>query len=617
MFAAPLTTLGFLLAAIALDHWFSAPWFSGNWRLGGYLLAYLPTGFPVIRAAFNSIRKGEVFSEFFLMTLATVGAFVIGEFAEAVTVMLFYAVGETFQTMAVRSARTSIQQMLDQRPEEVLLIGAQGEEKVKAASVQVGALIRLKAGERLALDGILESGSAVFNAAALTGESMPVVKRKGDVVLAGMINLNQPSEVVVNAPFADSKLSRVLELVQQATARKAPTELFIRKFASIYTPIVVAMALLICFLPMILLPQYQFSEWLYRALVFLVISCPCALVISIPLGYFGGIGAASRHGILVKGGNFLDLLAKTSTLAIDKTGTLTEGVFRVQEQNIQEGFDPKTLLPLVYALEKHSTHSIAAAIVKYIGRSDNGTELSNIEEIPGFGLRAMVGADELLVGNQKLMKRFAISGVPQANAEAFTWVGVACGGRFAASFLLADQVKPTAGYMLERLNALGISSVMLSGDKEAVVQKVAAQLGVLEAYGDLLPEEKVQIIQAIKSTGETVAFAGDGFNDAPALAISDIGIAMGGLGSDAAIETADIVIQDDRPEKIALAIQISKKTKQIVWQNIAMAFFVKALVLGLGAGGIATMWEAVFADVGVALLAIFNAVRIQRMAFKD
>ncbi|QLC65050.1 cadmium-translocating P-type ATPase [Flavobacterium sp. LPB0248] len=604
-----------LLIGIGLDNYFPQDWFKDYIRIVWYAIAYLPVGFPVLREAYESIVKGDVFSEFFLMCIATIGAFAIGEYPEGVAVMLFYTIGETFQGMAVNRAKSSIKSLLDQRPDEVHVLENNVAVKVKAKDVQIGAVIQLKAGEKLGLDGVLLSDSASFNTAALTGESKPDTKKKGDIVLAGMLNGSTIAEVKVTTAYNDSKLSKILELVQNATTKKAPAELFIRKFAKIYTPIVVYLAIAICLLPMLFVDNYVFSNWLYRALVFLVISCPCALVISIPLGYFGGIGAASKNGILFKGSNFLDSISTIQNVVVDKTGTMTEGVFEVQEVIIKPEFDQAEILKLVNALESRSTHPVATAIHNHVGAIDPSVELKDIEEISGHGLKASYNEKELLVGNFKLLDKYVISYDIDPSSIVYTTIAIAYGGQFAGHLTIADEIKEDAQETVSKLKALGVKLTMLSGDKANVVQFVADKIGIKSAFGDLLPEDKVNKVNEIKAKNETVAFVGDGVNDAPVIALSTVGIAMGGLGSDAAIETADIVIQDDKPSKIAMAVNIGKQTKKIVWQNITLAFAVKAFVLILGAGGLATMWEAVFADVGVALLAILNAVRIQRMKF--
>ncbi len=616
LFLPALISFVLLLVALGFDYYFPATWFSGWIRIAWYLIAYLPVGWPVLKEAFESIKSGQFFSEFLLMGIATVGAFAIGQYPEGVAVMLFYAVGELFQTLAVKRAKANIKTLLDQRPDEVTILSGNQTQTIKAIDTKIGDILQLKPGEKLGLDGELISDAASFNTAALTGESIPASKQKGDVVLAGMINLNSVAQVKVTTAYADSKLSRILELVQNATSQKAPTELFIRKFAKIYTPIVVFLAMGICLLPMLFVDTYVFEEWLYRALVFLVISCPCALVISIPLGYFGGIGAASKNGILFKGSHFLDRMATIQNVVMDKTGTLTEGVFKVQEVNIKSGFNTDEILKMVNVLESLSTHPVATAIHNYVGEIDTATELKNSEEIAGHGLKAIVNGKELLVGNFKLMDKFRIVHDVDHSSIIQTVIAIAYDNQFAGYLTIADSVKADAQIAIDKLKKLGIKVTMLSGDKNNVVQAVARQLGIANAFGDLLPEDKVNIVKEIKAKHQSVCFVGDGVNDAPVVALSDVGIAMGGLGSDATIETADVVIQDDKPSKIATAIHIGQQTKRIVWQNITLAFVVKGVVLILGAGGLATMWEAVFADVGVALLAILNAIRIQRMEFR-
>ncbi|WP_294234927.1 heavy metal translocating P-type ATPase [uncultured Chryseobacterium sp.] len=615
MFLPAIVSFMLLIVGIVMDHMIKPEWFTGWIRLIWYLIAYIPVGLPVLKEAFGSIKNGDVFSEFFLMGIATVGAFAIGEYPEGVAVMLFYSVGEVFQAMAVTRAKTDIKSLLDQRPDEITVIRDGKPETVKAEKVNIGDIIQLKSGEKLGLDGKLLSETASFNTAALTGESKPDTKTKGDLVLAGMINLNTVSEIEVTTAYKDSKLSHILEMVQNATAQKASTELFIRKFAKVYTPIVVFLAIGIALMPYFFVGNYEFRDWLYRALVFLVISCPCALVISIPLGYFGGIGAGSRNGILFKGSNFLDVLATVQNVVMDKTGTMTEGVFKVQEVNFNNEFNKNEILTFINALEAKSSHPVATAIHEYAGAIDHSVELENIEEIAGQGLKAIVGGKELLVGNFRLMDASGIRYDLNPDNIIYTVVAVAYDKEFVGYLTIADFIKADAKFTIDQLKSLGIKTTMLSGDKSSVVKYVADTLGIQNAHGDLLPEDKVNIVKEIKARKQTVAFIGDGVNDAPVVALSDVGIAMGGLGSDATIETADVVIQDDRPGKIPMAINIGKQTKRIVWQNIILAFAVKAAVLVLGAGGLATMWEAVFADVGVALLAILNAVRIQRMKF--
>jgi Cd2+/Zn2+-exporting ATPase len=603
-----------LLIAILMDNYFPQTWFTGWLRIVWYGVAYLPVGFPVFKEALEAIKKREIFTEFLLMTIATLGAFYIGEYPEGVAVMLFYAVGEVFQTLAVQRAKSNIKLLLDQRPDTATVMQGENAITKKASEITIGEIIQLRPGEKLALDGKLLSDTASFNTAALTGESKPDTKHKDDAVLAGMINGNTVVLVEVTTAYTDSKLSKILEMVQEATAKKAPTELFIRKFAKIYTPTVVFLAIGICLLPMLFVENYIFNDWLYRALIFLVISCPCALVISIPLGYFGGIGAASKNGILFKGSNFLDLMASVQVIVMDKTGTLTKGVFKVQKV-VAVGIPESDLIKYTAALETKSTHPVGTAIIEYAKGSEKNTAVTDVEEIAGHGLKGKVDGNEILAGNVKLIKKFNITYDAEIDNTPFTIIVIAINQKYAGYFLIADEIKEDAKEAVQSLHKINIKTVMLSGDKQAVVSAIAKELNIDQAFGDLLPENKIQKVEELKKQNLRIAFVGDGVNDAPVVALADAGIAMGGLGSDATIETADIVIQNDQPTKIFTAINIGRKTKQIVWQNIGLAFTVKAIVLVLGAGGLATMWEAVFADVGVALLAILNAVRIQRMKF--
>jgi Zn2+/Cd2+-exporting ATPase len=575
-------------------------------------IAYLLAGWKVLRMAFRKSKRGDIFNEFVLMSVATLGAFAIGEYTEGVAVMAFYAIGEWFQDSAVRRAKASIKALLDIRPEEVSVLRNGSAQVVHPSDVQLNEMIQIKPGEKVALDGELVSESASFNTAALTGESKPDTKYKGEAILAGMVNLNTVAEVKVNALFKDSKLSRILEMVQDATARKSQTQLFISRFAKVYTPIVFFLAIAVCALPYFIVDNYDFYTWFYRALVFLVISCPCALVVSIPLGYFGGIGLASRNGILFKGGNFLDVMTKVNAIVMDKTGTLTKGVFKVQ-QVVPNNIDQQELVRLTAALEKNSTHPVGKAVVEYAGSSADNIKVENVEEIAGHGLKGTVDGKEVLAGNLKLMKKFNILYPSEIEQTVDTIVVAAINGKYAGYITIADEIKEDAQAAISNMHKLNIKTVMLSGDKQAVVDNVAKKIGIDEAYGDLLPENKVEKVQKLKNEGKHIAFVGDGVNDAPVVALADAGIAMGGLGSDATIETADVVIQNDQPSKIVSAIRIGKITRSIVWQNIILAMVVKIIVLALGAGGVATLWEAVIADVGVALLAILNAVRIQRM----
>lgn len=607
---------GIIMNALELP-FFREGYFSLIW----YIVAYLPVGLPVMKEAWESMKDKDYFSEFTLMFVATLGAFYIGEYPEGVAVMLFYSVGELFQEKAVDKAKRNIGALLDVRPEEAAVVRDGRVIIENPQNVKVGETIEIKTGGRVPLDGMMLNEVAAFNTAALTGESVPRSIRMGEEVLAGMIVTDKVIRIKVIRPFDKSALARILELVQNASERKAPAELFIRKFARVYTPIVIGLAVLIVLLPFIyslITPQFlfTFNDWLYRALVFLVISCPCALVVSIPLGYFGGIGAASRLGILFKGGNYLDAVTKINTVVFDKTGTLTKGTFEVQSCNCESGVSEEELIRMIASVESSSTHPIAKAVVNYAGRRD--IELSSVtdsKEYAGLGLEAAVNGIQVLAGNGRLLSKFQIEYPPELLSITDTIVVCAIGNKYAGYLLLSDSLKEDAKIAIQNLKALGIQNIqILSGDKQSIVSNFAEKLGISEAYGDLLPDGKVKHLEELRQhTENQVAFVGDGMNDAPVLALSNVGIAMGGLGSDAAIETADVVIQTDQPSKVAEAIKVGKLTRRIVWQNISLAFGVKLLVLILGAGGLATLWEAVFADVGVALIAIMNAVRIQKM----
>ena len=607
---------GIIMNALELP-FFREGYFSLIW----YVVAYLPVGLPVMKEAWESMKDKDYFSEFTLMFVATLGAFYIGEYPEGVAVMLFYSVGELFQEKAVDKAKRNIGALLDVRPEEAAVVRDGRVIIENPQNVKVGETIEIKTGGRVPLDGMMLNEVAAFNTAALTGESVPRSIRMGEEVLAGMIVTDKVIRIKVIRSFDKSALARILELVQNASERKAPAELFIRKFARVYTPIVIGLAVLIVLLPFIyslITPQFlfTFNDWLYRALVFLVISCPCALVVSIPLGYFGGIGAASRLGILFKGGNYLDAVTKINTVVFDKTGTLTKGTFEVQSCNCESGVSEEELIRMIASVESSSTHPIAKAVVNYAGRRD--IELSSVtdsKEYAGLGLEAAVNGIQVLAGNGRLLSKFQIEYPPELLSITDTIVICAIGNKYAGYLLLSDSLKEDARIAIQNLKALGIQNIqILSGDKQSIVSNFAEKLGISEAYGDLLPDGKVKHLEELRQhTENQVAFVGDGMNDAPVLALSNVGIAMGGLGSDAAIETADVVIQTDQPSKVAEAIKVGKLTRRIVWQNISLAFGVKLLVLILGAGGLATLWEAVFADVGVALIAIMNAVRIQKM----
>lgn len=605
-----------LIAGIVLDNYIETNFFNGYIRLTWYIAAYLPVGLPVVLKGGKALANKDFFTEYTLMVIATVGAFVIGEYPEGVAVMLFYSVGELFQQAAVDKAKRNIKSLLDIRPSTATVFRNNAYETVKPETVSVGETIQIKAGEKVPLDGEMLSASSSFNTAALTGESKPNTIRQGETVLAGMLNLDKVVELKVSKRFEDSSLAKILDMVQNATSRKAKTELLIRKFAKIYTPIVFFLAVAVTFIPYFFVSDYVFSEWLYRALIFLVISCPCALVISIPLGYFGGIGAASRNGILFKGSNFLDVMTRVNTVVMDKTGTLTQGVFKVQEV-YAENIDKNEFVRIVAALERNSSHPIAKAIAEYENADSQSYTATDVEEISGYGLKGTVNRQEVLAGNTKLLRKFNIAYNPTVDDIIETIVVVAVDNRYAGYITIADEIKEDARAAIDGMHANGVlRTMMLSGDKDSITQKVAQQIGIDTAFGNLLPEDKVAKVEALKqNAGNVIAFVGDGINDAPVLALADVGIAMGAMGSDAAIETADVVIQTDQPSKIVTAIRIGKATKQIVIQNIVLAFSVKIIVLILGVGGLATMWEAVFADVGVALLAILNAVRIQRKAF--
>jgi len=611
----PILGFLFLVLGIAFD-FFDASFFKNYIALSWFGVIYLFVGGPIVLRAFKLLIKGDIYNEFVLMSVATIGAFIIGSYAEGIAVMLFYVVGELFQEAAVNKAKRSIEALLKVQVEEVIVLknGAQIIKHPK--KVKIGEVILTKPGQKIALDGILVSNFATLNTAALTGESVPDTKTKGETVLAGMVNLDKPIEIKTTSKYEDTKLSKILKLVQDAVGRKAKTQLLISRLAKIYTPIVFWLAVALVILPYFFIEIYVFQIWFQRALIFLVISCPCALVISIPLGYFGGIGAGSKNGILFKGSNFLDLMTRVDTVVMDKTGTLTKGVFEVQEV-IAINFEKNLLLKLVAVLESNSTHPIAEAIVKYVKVENTNFIASKIEEISGHGMKGKINDYEVLAGNLKLLEKFNI---PFDNAlflNTETIVVIAINNIYAGYISIADTIKDDAKDAINALHRIKkiTDIIMLSGDKQQVVDEIATQLGIDKAIGGLLPEGKINEVEKLKKQGKTIAFIGDGINDAPVITLSDVGMAMGGLGSDAAIETADVIIQTDQPSKIATAIQIGNATNKIIWQNIYLALGVKILVLILGALGMATMWEAVIADVGVALLAILNAVRLQKMSW--
>ncbi|WP_300697763.1 heavy metal translocating P-type ATPase [uncultured Bacteroides sp.] len=619
---APLSSCLFLIMGVIFQQqeweWFARPAIQFGW----FLLGFLPVGFPVMREAVEGIMQREWFNEFSLMTLASVGAFYIGEYPEALAVMLLYTLGEMLQDKAVGKATRDIRRLLDVRPEQVEVYQEGAFRTVSPREVKVGELIEVRSGERVPLDGTLQNPHAVFDTSALTGESMPRHMHQGDDVLAGMIAGGQAVRLLVTKLYEQSTLARILNLVQDATERKAPAELFIRRFARVYTSVVMILALLIVLLPAVVSVvhagfDYVFEDWLYRGLVFLVISCPCALVISIPLGYFGGIGVASRMGILFKGSNYLDAITRVNTVVFDKTGTLTTGSFQVTSMQAS-GIQEEELLRLLISVEKKSTHPVAQAIVRYAaGRGAEPVEVTALSEQAGYGLEAEVEQHKLLVGNIRLLGERGVS-VPDGLANSVSTV-VACAvdGCYAGCLLLSDTLKEDSKDAVKALKALKIDNIqMLSGDKQEIVDTFATELGIEKAYGDLLPEGKAAYMERLNSIPDaSVAFVGDGMNDAPVLALSDVGIAMGGLGSDAAIESADVVIQTDQPLRVATAISIGRATRKIVMQNIVAAIGMKVLVLLAGTLGFATLWAAVFADVGVALLVVLNSVRILNKKF--
>ncbi len=579
-----------------------------------FISAYLLSGWSVLKTAGRNILQGRVFDEMFLMTIATLGAIAIHKLPEAVGVMLFYKVGELFQDLALSRSKRSIQSLLEIRPDSANLKTDSGIQTVSPDAVNIGDIILVKPGEKIPLDGEILDGNSMVDTAALTGESMPRSLGLGDTVLAGMINQSGLLTIQVKKLFGESSISRILDLVQNASSKKAQSEKFITQFARKYTPIVVILSLAVALIPPLVIPDATSADWIYRALILLVISCPCGLVISIPLGYFGGIGGAAKRGILVKGSTFLDTLAEVKAIAFDKTGTLTEGIFQVTEIVPQPGFTSDQLLKIAAIAESNSNHPIAQSLRKaHAGPIDEST-ISNYREIAAHGIQVTIGNQQILAGNDRLMHRENI--VHNTCNVVGTIVHIAIDRVYSGYIVIADQAKPEALNAIRQLKELGVEKIlMLTGDSHAVAQKIAQELTVDSYQAELLPEDKVtaieQLLNAFKSNGK-VAFVGDGINDAPVIARADVGIAMGGLGSDAAIETADVVLMTDSPTKVAEAIQIARWTKAIVWQNIIMAMVIKAAVIVLGIFGLATMWEAVFADVGVALLAIANSTRVLR-----
>lgn len=586
-------------------------------RLILFLISYFTVGYDVLFKAVKNIKKGQIFDENFLMAIATLGAFAIKEFPEAVSVMLFYQIGEMFQDLAVGKSRKSITSLMNIRPDYANL-KIEGEiKKVLPKEVKLGDIIVIKPGEKVALDGKITNGSSTFDTSALTGEAIPRTFEIGDEILSGFINTTNLVEIEVTKSFENSTISKILDLVQNASSKKSKTENFITKFARFYTPAVVIIALLIAILPMIFVKDAQFSTWLYRALIFLVVSCPCALVVSIPLGFFGGIGGASKNGILIKGANYLEALNNLETVVFDKTGTLTKGKFKVYEINVQNSkYTKDDLLKYAAIAESFSNHPIAQSIVLEYEKNNKKLEKTDssefeFEEIAGHGVKVKYENSEILAGNLKLLKK---ENVEAAEKDAVgTVVYVTKDGEYLGNLIIADEIKEDAKKTVEELNNLGIKNVvMLTGDNRKIGENVASKLNISKVFTDLLPLGKVEKMEEFlknKSANGKVLFVGDGINDAPVLARADIGVAMGGVGSDAAIEAADMIVMNDEPSKIVTALKIAKKTKKIVWQNIIFALGVKIIILGMGALGFATMWEAVFGDVGVALIAILNATR--------
>ena len=598
-------------------------------KLAVFLVSYLVIGGDVLLSAFKNILNGQVFDENFLMAIATVGAFAIGEYPEGVAVMLFYQLGELFQGIAVNNSRKSIVSLMDIRPDYSNIKVGEGIKKVSPEEIKVGEIIVVKPGEKVPLDGKIVKGASTFDTSALTGESLPREAKAGDDVLSGFINKNGLIEIQVAKVFSESTVSKILYLMENAGSKKSKTENFITKFARYYTPAVVITALIVAIFPPLLIQGATFSDWIYRALIFLVVSCPCALVISIPLGFFGGIGGASRHGILIKGTNYLEVLNNLESVVMDKTGTLTKGIFKVTEVNAENNIkindfqNNKTELtkPLLlkYAahIEKFSNHPIAQSIVSEYENSASKVDeniVKDFEEISGFGIKVNINNHQFLAGNSKLMNLENITFDKKENLG--TAIYLAADGKYIGNILISDEVKEDSARAIKGMKENGVKEiVMLTGDNEAIGKNIAEKLGIDKVFTELLPNEKVEKLEEIyktKSEKGKVAFVGDGINDAPVLARADLGIAMGGAGSDAAIEAADVVIMNDEPSKIVTAIKIAKKTKEIVWQNITVAFAIKIVVMALGLFGDATMWEAVFADVGVALLAVLNATRVLR-----
>ncbi len=599
-----------IIGAAGLVAGFFVP-LEGYYRLFLYIPVYFVVGWDVLWRACRNIAHGQIFDENFLMCLATIGAFITGEYPEALAVMVFYQTGELFQNYAVERSRSSISALMDIRPDYANLERNGVLEKVDPEEVHIGEIIVVKPGEKIPLDGVVTEGKSSIDTSALTGESMPRELEEGGEALSGCINLNGTLSIRVSREFGESTVAKILDLVENSSAKKAKAENFITKFARYYTPFVVIAALLLALIPPLFIPGAQWSDWIHRALIFLVISCPCALVISVPMGFFGGIGGASKCGVLVKGGNYLEALSKAEIVVFDKTGTLTKGTFSVSKIVPQNGEEKEQLLKWAALAECDSSHPIAASLKKAYGKEMMRGRVRDIEEIAGRGVKATVNDVVVYVGNEKLMEQFGYS-VP-TQTEVGTIVHVAADGRYIGYILISDQIKEDSPAAIAKLKGEGIrKTVMLTGDTPEAGEKVGKEIGIDEVHASLMPDGKVEQVERLlaeKSKSGKLVFVGDGINDAPVLSRSDIGIAMGALGSDAAIEVADVVIMDDKPSKIATAIRISRKTMRIVYGNIIFALGVKALVLILGACGMANMWEAVFADVGVSVIAILNSMR--------
>ena len=582
-----------------------------------FIASYIIVGFEIVKKAIRNIVRGKVFDENFLMTIATLGAFGIGEFPEAVAVMLFYQVGELFQSYAVDKSRKSISSLMDIRPDFANVYRNEKIEKVNPDEVKIGEVIIVKPGEKVPLDGNIVEGKTALDTKALTGESMPREVREGDDILSGCINLNGVIKIEVKKEYGESTVSKILDLVENASSKKSKSENFITKFARYYTPIVVIIALLLAIIPPIVMDHATFSDWIYRALSFLVVSCPCALVISIPLSFFGGIGGASKMGVLIKGSNYLEALSNTEITVFDKTGTLTKGVFEVQKVNAI-GISEEELLKIAAYAENYSNHPISKSIKQAYKKEIDEKQIANYEELAGLGVAARIEEQDVLVGNEKLMKEKGIQ-FEKCN-EVGTILYIAIKGKYAGYILISDTIKEDAKSTIQELKKNHMKqTVMLTGDKKEVGESVAKEIGIDMVYTELLPDGKVKKVEDLlktKSEKGKLAFVGDGINDAPVLALADIGMAMGGLGADSAIEAADIVIMTDEPSKIVKAIKLSKKTMRIVKENIIFAIGVKVFVLILAALGISTMWQAVFADVGVSVIAILNALRALRVKNK-